>query len=277
MIHVAQLPANTSGRDIVIGDLHGHLDVLERLLEKANFDPVKDRVISTGDLPDRGPDSFGCLNLLFEPWFHAVRGNHEDHLCGLLSILFARRRSMQVDHLAALVREFDGGMGCGWLAEWVAMNEDWTPLEDLHVRLQAMPHILAVGAGPNRYNVVHAGLTAAGLESDVVIDAADGTGDADRSDSLMWSRKSFEEAVKHQGLTEDKHLEAPGLSRTFCGHNVTPFPIASRGHVFIDTGCGFYGRDWMRLTGIIVPGCEEISAAYLFDACSENNKWENQP
>jgi len=71
------LPANTLGRDFVVADLHGHRRRLDQALEEHHFDPSQDRLLSVGDLIDRGPDSPGCLDLLNEPWFWAVRGNHE--------------------------------------------------------------------------------------------------------------------------------------------------------------------------------------------------------
>ena len=72
-----RLSANSVGRDFVVGDLHGHRALFERALEQVAFDPARDRVISVGDLVDRGPDSLGTLALIEEPWFHAVLGNHE--------------------------------------------------------------------------------------------------------------------------------------------------------------------------------------------------------
>jgi len=68
---------NKLGRDFVVGDIHGHIDLFHEELSREGFDPIKDRVFSVGDLIDRGPDSLACLDLLNEPWFHAVRGNHE--------------------------------------------------------------------------------------------------------------------------------------------------------------------------------------------------------
>src|SRR3546814_7017992 len=75
-----RMPANTVGRDFIVGDMHGCLDLFQAQLDRIGFDPTKDRIFSVGDLADRGPDSMGCLRLLREPWFHAVRGNHEDML-----------------------------------------------------------------------------------------------------------------------------------------------------------------------------------------------------
>src|SRR5258706_5182448 len=72
-----RLPRNAAGRDLVVGDLHGHRSLLEHELDKLAFDPGRDRVLSVGDLIDRGPQSLGTLSLIDEPWFHAVLGNHE--------------------------------------------------------------------------------------------------------------------------------------------------------------------------------------------------------
>src|SRR3546814_10796357 len=74
------MPANTVGRDVIVGDMHGCLDLFQAQLDRIGFDPTKDRIFSVGDLADRGPDSMGCLRLLREPWFYAVHGNHEDML-----------------------------------------------------------------------------------------------------------------------------------------------------------------------------------------------------
>jgi len=73
---------NTEGRDFFLGDLHGMYDMLFHNLVEVDFDFDKDRVFCVGDLADRGPDSVKCLELLNQPWFHSVLGNHEDFLLG---------------------------------------------------------------------------------------------------------------------------------------------------------------------------------------------------
>ena len=75
---VRALPSNQKGRDFVVGDLHGCIAEFETLLKRLKFDFQKDRMFSVGDLVDRGRDSMACLRLLNEPWFFAVKGNHED-------------------------------------------------------------------------------------------------------------------------------------------------------------------------------------------------------
>lgn len=70
---------NTAGRDLVVGDIHGHFTKLQRALDAAGFDPAAgDRLFSVGDLVDRGPESASVLDWLDRPWFHPVIGNHED-------------------------------------------------------------------------------------------------------------------------------------------------------------------------------------------------------
>lgn len=69
---------NTTGRDLVVGDIHGHFTKLQRALDAVGFDPAADRLFSVGDLVDRGPESASVLDWLDRPWFHPVIGNHED-------------------------------------------------------------------------------------------------------------------------------------------------------------------------------------------------------
>ncbi len=72
---------NTTGRDLVVGDIHGYFTKLQQALDAAGFDPARgDRLFSVGDLVDRGPESAGVLDWLAQPWFHSVQGNHETML-----------------------------------------------------------------------------------------------------------------------------------------------------------------------------------------------------
>jgi serine/threonine protein phosphatase 1 len=68
---------NEAGRDYVVGDVHGCFDRLRRALNSAGFDARRDRLFSVGDLVDRGTQSKEAVQWLSLPWFHAVRGNHE--------------------------------------------------------------------------------------------------------------------------------------------------------------------------------------------------------
>jgi serine/threonine protein phosphatase 1 len=70
---------NTKGRDIAAGDIHGMFHLLTELLHLVSFDPDVDRLFCTGDLVDRGRESNCVLTWLEHPWFHTVRGNHDDY------------------------------------------------------------------------------------------------------------------------------------------------------------------------------------------------------
>jgi serine/threonine protein phosphatase 1 len=72
---------NTTGTDYAVGDIHGHFTLLQKALDAVGFDPKADRLFSVGDLVDRGPECRDVLEWLDKPWFHPVRGNHDDYVC----------------------------------------------------------------------------------------------------------------------------------------------------------------------------------------------------
>jgi serine/threonine protein phosphatase 1 len=73
------VPENKTGRDLAVGDIHGHFTRLRAALDTAQFNPLTDRLFSVGDLVDRGPECELALDWLAQPWFFAVQGNHEDY------------------------------------------------------------------------------------------------------------------------------------------------------------------------------------------------------
>ena len=78
---VKRFSINEHGRDYAVGDIHGHFTLLQARLDAAGFDPSVDRLFSVGDLVDRGPECELVLDWLAKPWFHPVRGNHDDYVC----------------------------------------------------------------------------------------------------------------------------------------------------------------------------------------------------
>jgi serine/threonine protein phosphatase 1 len=75
---IKEFEVNTLGKDYAVGDIHGAFDRLYEALEQIGFNYEIDRLFSVGDLVDRGEASGQYWRLLNKPWFHAVRGNHED-------------------------------------------------------------------------------------------------------------------------------------------------------------------------------------------------------
>ncbi len=80
-VRIKRFAANTAGRDFAVGDIHGHFTLLQDALDAAGFEPAVDRLFSVGDLVDRGPECRYALDWLAKPWFHPVRGNHDDYVC----------------------------------------------------------------------------------------------------------------------------------------------------------------------------------------------------
>lgn len=72
---------NTSGKDWAVGDIHGHFTLLQKALDAVGFDQAVDRLFSVGDMVDRGPECEDVIRWLNLPWFHPVRGNHDDYVC----------------------------------------------------------------------------------------------------------------------------------------------------------------------------------------------------
>ena len=66
-------------RTIVVGDIHGCLDELQRLLAKAGYQRGE-RLVFAGDMIAKGPDSAGVLQLAREAGALAVIGNHDDRV-----------------------------------------------------------------------------------------------------------------------------------------------------------------------------------------------------
>lgn len=76
---VQRFERNLTGRDLIVGDIHGSFSRLLDALKEIDFRPEQgDRLFSVGDLVDRGPESPDSLLWLAQPFFHAVQGNHED-------------------------------------------------------------------------------------------------------------------------------------------------------------------------------------------------------
>jgi predicted phosphodiesterase len=75
-------------RILVVGDVHGCFDELQRLLDRAKVGGGEE-VILVGDLVNKGPDSIGVVRFCRENGIAAVLGNHDDYV---IRCIAARRR-----------------------------------------------------------------------------------------------------------------------------------------------------------------------------------------
>lgn len=76
-------------RLLAIGDIHGNLAKLKKLIERVHLKP-DDKLVLLGDYIDRGPDSKGVVDYLIRlknlyPQTVFLRGNHEQMLLDALS------------------------------------------------------------------------------------------------------------------------------------------------------------------------------------------------
>ena len=54
------------GRTLIIGDIHGCLNMLKRLIDKIEWNPIEDRLIFIGDYIDRGEDGKGVIDYILQ-------------------------------------------------------------------------------------------------------------------------------------------------------------------------------------------------------------------
>jgi hypothetical protein len=122
-------------RTIIVGDVHGCVDELGRLLDLV-APAASDQVLFVGDLIARGPDSLGVLELYRQVNGKSVLGNHEFKLLGAHR---ARQNGTKRPRISALHYALMHRLGA----------EDWALLEQLPLWLSVPEHGL---------RVVHAGV-----------------------------------------------------------------------------------------------------------------------
>ncbi len=208
---VLRLPENTKGRDFVVGDIHGAFDMLEKALEEAKFDPVKDRLISVGDLVDRGHFSHRVLEFLNKPWFFAVKGNHED-------IFEAICRDGKVDRNYARAN-IPNGMG--WILE-----EDPALLQEIRKAFERLPVAMEVETPRGKVGFVHADVPE-GMDWQTFTRKLE-SGDSKTVNIALWSRRRVDKE-------NDAGIE--GIDRVFMGHTPQESGALQLGNCFfVDTG-----------------------------------------
>ncbi|QVN18952.1 metallophosphoesterase [Burkholderia pyrrocinia] len=211
---VPHFAANCLGRDFAVGDIHGCFGLLEAELARVGFDPGRgDRLFAVGDLVDRGPESHRVLSFLSRPWFHSVRGNHEQ-----MAIQFA------CGDLAERAYSHNGG-------DWLIRLEPVLRTRFV-VAFQTLPIAMTVQVGDRRIGVVHADCpfaTWADFESAL----RDNNVLRQYTEfSAMWERSRY---VSH-GIDSVADIDA-----VIVGHTSVDRPMQLGNVHFIDTGACFQG------------------------------------
>ena len=241
---IKRLPPNTLGRDFVCGDIHGAYSCVERFLREVNFDTEKDRFICAGDLIDRGPENVKCLELLLKPWFHMVKGNHED----LMAKFFAR------DDIGLYYWFPNGGR---WATQYLNEYSDDGELvrsAGLHM-LPDLPVLITVEKKDGGiFHVLHAEIYPQGepLTDEILADeqkfADVALRDVADGETVMWGRYVFMLFYKKQmdehaiakmkrGIALEKKYEIfnENLSHIYSGHTPVMQPTQFYGQTNLDT------------------------------------------
>ncbi|WP_186307843.1 metallophosphoesterase [Paraburkholderia sp. BCC1884] len=237
---VRRYKKNTSGRDFVVGDLHGCFEQLRRELDARHYDPARDRLFSVGDLVDRGSESSSVLEMVRRYDIQSVRGNHEDvivrwHLHG----------------------GKDASVRCNG-GEWaLELADDETRLDDIVAYMAALPYAIEIETDDGLVGIVHANVPLPSWgETMQALEQENRDGRIRRK--VMWDRSrwktrrtgsafSLRRTAAHllrrltSGLREPtRHVE--GVAAVIVGHTPTTKMLIRGNVINVDTGLVYGGN-----------------------------------
>lgn len=220
---------NSNGRDFVVGDLHGCIRQLYSALTQLNFDSMRDRVFSVGDLVDRGIDNLLALKLINEPWFYSVLGNHE---------VMHMDEDFECDH----------HNGMEWATRFLRDRNRGKPLDqdaqdyfELVARFKTLPIAIEIETVHGLMAVVHAEVSPVIEQWHVARQLMEEVKSNELSkSSFIWGRKRYQEIGAY--FDPDEHVD--GVTYIFTGHTPVNEPTWHGNHLNIDTGLvfGILGR-----------------------------------
>lgn len=230
----ASIPAGL--RAYVVGDIHGRLDLLDRLLAIVAEDSadcaLETRLVFVGDYVDRGSHSMQVIERLLElpPQTCFLRGNHDQAVLDFLSDAAFYRTwknyGAQETLLSYGVRppRFDDAQEIAEVRDRFAQN-----LPASHVKfLQDLELFVEIGD----YFIVHAG-----VRPGIDLKAQNAADMLWIRDDFLFSNRNFGKVVVH-------------------GHTPTDTPVSRENRIGIDTGAYATGR----LTALVL---EKSSRRFL--------------
>jgi len=224
-------------RVYAVGDVHGRLDLLDRLLDRVAADAATapglcHTLVFLGDYVDRGLDSAGVVERLAAgppPGFGMVclKGNHEEIMLRFLEDVGVGPGWLRFGGLAALasygVPRPPGQADAEWLEQAQAILRERMPPHHLAFLRHLRPY-LALGD----YLFVHAGIRpGVPLERQV-------------ADDLLWIRDEFLDSAADHGRV------------VVHGHTIVPEAEVRPNRIGIDTGAFSSGV----LTCLVLEGEE---------------------
>ncbi len=207
---------SNTNRVLVLGDIHGELDKLNQVLQRAGY-KEEDLVIQIGDLVDRGPEPLECMYRIGELKHRIlIKGNHDQAF----------------EHYIRTGKDLLGGHGANGTAITIYKWKMAGPMAQDYVRRFLheqreyyidSKHRLFVHGGFNRNYPI--------AEVDV--------------HDFMWDRKLVNKSMSCTGDQKLAHVD--NFKEIFIGHTPTTYwdittPISRGGVTNVDTGCGKGGK-----------------------------------
>jgi serine/threonine protein phosphatase 1 len=223
-------PLAPIGPFLAVGDIHGQISHLDRMLDLLDRDYPDVPIILVGDYIDRGEDSAAVLERIMDlsslsgSRLICLAGNHEDMCLKFLddpeahAPLWLRNGGLQT-----LASFGVGGIGQSTRGAELARARDELALsmgDDLINWMAGLPTHWQSG----NVVVLHAGA-----------DPAQPIADQKRS-TLLWGHKDFAKIQRRDGIW------------VIHGHTIVPEPVSEKGRIAIDTGAYATGR----LTSVLI-------------------------
>jgi serine/threonine protein phosphatase 1 len=204
-----------SERVFIVGDVHGCLDMLRRLMDKIDWRPDEDSLIFLGDYIDRGIDSKGVVDYVLEltkasSRVQCIMGNHENILLDFLNTGESR------------LLIINGGIPTLESYQAACENEDDPIIPPEHVEFfRSLPAYIEL----DDYYIVHAGFRPGVAIEDQTLE------------DLIWIREPFIFSDYDFGKT------------VIFGHTPIAEPLMMDNKIGLDTGA-VYGN---KLTCLELP------------------------
>lgn len=243
------------GRPFFVGDLHGCLAEFHAALAAVDFSPENgDIVVSVGDLVDRGNACVEVLQLLSQPWFHAVMGNHEKMLYDTLI-----RRNV--------------GQCCKWMANGAKWYLHLDKPRKIIVKklakayIASAPYAITVNLpSGKKIGVVHGEVPDNSWSAFL-----QGLAGERYRHRVLWGRKRAHKTLLAMQQGDDQSLPAiEGISSVVFGH--TPMrkgPVVSRNMIWIDTGAVYGGALTLMESAQVL---EHTGKDFLYHQLTVTNK-----